>query len=270
MRHKPEGARTNRLLVGALVLLLLFAFFDGAFEPLVSWYEHTRFERDPSAQRAMMLGTRHFNARDTVAYDIDAAEYYFREAEHLDPDTPYLYHQLARVAFIRGDLDMALALIDIQIEKAGDSAPNSYYIKGLIEGYKGLYADAVRDYYHYVSLRKTPSWAAYNDLAWVLLKAERTEEARRELEKSLAYFPDNPWLLNSYGVALFEVGQDTQALEALRHAAIYAPRVSKSEWLAAYPGNSPRSAEQGLQTLTDSIEANIHMVQARLGVNDVQ
>ena len=90
---------------------------------------------------------------------MNRAEIFFQRAVQLDPHLPYVFHQLGRIAFLEGDFNLALSYINTQIDLEGSTTPNSYYMRGLIEGYMGDYTDAETDYVHY--LKYDPiDWAA--------------------------------------------------------------------------------------------------------------
>jgi tetratricopeptide (TPR) repeat protein len=200
---------------------------------------------------------------------MSAASYFFTQAAQMDPKLPYVYHELARISFLGGDFTKAMAQIDFQISMHGDSEPNSYYIRGLIEGYMGDYADSAKDYEHFLTFDPN-DWAAMNDYSWVLLKANRPQDAADVLVRGLALFPDNPWLLNSYATALYELGQFHGALEAATHAENAAQNVTDADWLHAYPGNNPNVADEGITQLRESIADNVHTIELALVPHAVQ
>ena len=138
----------------------------------------------------------------------------------------------------------------------GNAAPNSYYVRGLIEGYMGSYANAADSYERYLAT-DPGNWAALNDYAWVLLKSERFEEALKATETGLGYFPDNAWLWNSKAIALFELARYEEARDAVMRASETVGGISEQKWLTAYPGNDPRTAGDGVRTLKDSIAQNM-------------
>ena len=231
--------------------------------------EEILYALDPSAERAFQYGARHFSSDDPARYDIDRAEHFFKLASLKDPTIPYLYHQRARISFLRGDFKRAMAQIDFQIQMHGDAAPNSYYVRGLIEGYMGEYADSARDYEYF--LRFDPlNWATLNDYAWVLLKAERFLDAAEVAARGLIDFPDNPWLLNSYAIALFELHDYQNALSAAQKASVEVAKVSEAEWLHAYPGNDPKVGSQGLAVFRKAVADNMHTIELAIASSTVQ
>jgi len=222
-----------------------------------------------SAQQAFDAGERHFDARNQSQYDINAAEHFFRIAAEKDPTLPYLYHELARIDFLRGNFTAALSKINFQISLHGDSEPNSYYVRGLIEGYMGRYDDSIVDYKHYLQF-DPHDWAAINDYCWVLLKANRPAEALAESSQGLVQFPGNAWLANTNTIALYEVG-DLQAAELeAREALIATAAVTPTQWLIAYPGNDPGVAGEGVAALQQAARDNMHTILTALASSTVQ
>jgi tetratricopeptide (TPR) repeat protein len=232
-------------------------------------HEDVSFFLAPSAAKAFSYGERHFNGSDMAGYDIDRAMYFFMEAEQLDPTLLHVHHELARMYFIHGDFEDAMAQIDVQIAEHGDSTPSSYYVRGLIEGYMGDYTDAATDYAHFLQFDPR-DWAALNDYAWVLLKADRPEDAARITARGLADFPDNPWLLNSRATALYELGDYAAALEAAQKASALVIDLTQMQWLKAYPGNDPRIASQGIAAFTLAVDDNMHTIGQALASSTVQ
>ena len=221
-------------------------------------YENLRYGLDPTSARAFEYGEKHFNATRASHYDIDRAEYFFNEAA-VDPSLPYIYHELARIAFLKGDFNLALARIDLQISLHGTTTPNSYYVRGLIKGFAGDYAGAVKDYETYLRT-DSRNWAAINDYAWVLLKADRPKEALIALDWGLMYWPENPWLHNSRATALFELERFKDAREAVEAAYRTVGSVDEADWLEAYPGNDPLIASEGITAFKKAVEENMHTI----------
>lgn len=221
-------------------------------------YEYVRFSLDPTPERAYAYGTAHFDATDPGHYDLVRAENFFNKAS-VDPSLVYVHHQLARISFLKGDFARALSQINLQISLHGSTTPNSYYVRGLIEGFMGDYEFAARDYERYIDHDPT-NWAATNDLAWVLLKAERPAEALAAIDKILPLWPQNPWLLNSKATALYELGQLEEAFNAAAAAAAAVHDVTEAQWSEAYPGNDPLIAGEGLEAFKKAVEENMHTI----------
>jgi tetratricopeptide (TPR) repeat protein len=220
----------------------------------------------PSAERAFAYGVKHFDAREPDVYNVEAAEWFYRKAFSIEPDLFYLRHELARIAFLKGDFEEAMEHINAHIDLYGNRAPNSYYIRGLIEGYMGAYDDSIADYALFLAY-EPGNWAAINDYAWVLLKAGKNREAVVATAGGLALFPDNPWLLNTNAIALYEIGLYEAAYEQALKAIRAVSTVTEHQWLVAYPGNDPRVAAEGVIALQDAAIRNMHTI--RLALQEV-
>lgn len=224
---------------------------------------------DPSAARAYEYGSRRFDARHPHTYDLERAERFFIMASALEPDYPYLHHQHARIAFLRGDFKTALTEIDREIELYGDAHHNAYYMRGLIRGFAKDYDGAILDYATYLT-HDHSNWAAVNDYAWVLLKAGLPEKAAEAVALGLQYHPDNPWLLNTNAIALAETGERSLARAAARRAKEMVAHLAERDWLTAYPGNDPKIASEGLKALRESIDRNMHTLMSDMEDNTLQ
>lgn len=249
--------------------MLIIAIYVSHFGTVRYAYEVQSVRLFPSAERAFAYGERYFNAKNETDYNISRAEYFFGKTADIDVTTPYLFHELARIAFLKGDFEVAMALINSQIELMGDSAPNSYYIRALIEGYKGDYAASARDYKYFLQFHPT-NWAAVNDYAWVLLKAGNAREASEATARALEWFPTNPWLLNTNATALFEVQDYTGALASAQKASSEVAKISEKDWLRAYPGNDPKTASEGVVAFKQAIQNNVHSITLALHSFEVQ
>src|SRR3989344_549590 len=225
--------------------------------------EDISFAFSPSAERAFEYGERHLNGMDVINYDLPRARTYFYKAAALDPSLLYVHHQIARIAFLQGDFGTALDHINLQISLHGDKSPSSYYVRGLIEGYIGDYAAAAKDYEYFLKFRPK-NWAGINDYAWVLLKAGRHAEAAAATEEALKYFPENPWLLNSSAIALYELGDVPAAHERVQQAWRYVQAVEEDDWLNNYPGNDPAIAGEGIATFRAAVADNMHRIELAL------
>lgn len=269
-RIKPTGRAPWVALVASLVIIGIFFFVnDRGFSSLLKTYEDIEFMLAPSAERAFDMGRKHLDARNPDDYDINRAEEYYEKAVALNPALPYVFHELARIAFLRGDFEAAMAYINEQIHMHGDFAPNSYYVRGLIEGYMGDYDASIRDYEHFLSFEPR-NWAAINDYAWVLLKAGRSRDAVVASAGGLALFPDNPWLLNTNAIGLYELGLYEAAHEQARKAVRAVGNLTEYQWLTAYPGNDPRSAADGIRSFQDAVVRNMHNARIADLADDVE
>jgi len=268
-----EKIQHTRALLFALavcvVVICAIVLFPGLRVQAQNIEENIVFALHPSASLAFQYGERHFNGQEPSEYDLARAEYFFEQAAARNPNTPYLFHELARIAFLEGDLTRALVLINIQIALHGDSEPNSYYVRGLIEGYMSDYADSAVDYKYFLQF-DPEDWAAMNDYAWVLLKANEAQQALSVTQHGVALFPKNPWLLNSYTIALYETGDLLGASKNAVLALAATREVTQAEWLHAYPGNDPQIAAEGVAALQKAAEDNMHMVGLAVATSTVQ
>lgn len=212
-----------------------------------------------SAASQFQTGTYFLNTR-SANYDTERAQKYLSRAARIDPTYPYVHHELARIHFLNGNFDLAELHATIEIQNNGDATPQAYYVRGLIRGFKGEYEGAIKDYAQYLE-HDTNNWAAINDYAWVLLKANRFEDAIIASARGLQMFPDNAWLLSTNSVALAEHGYKGPAREQAHAAVLAAQHVTEEEWLTAYPGNDPRIAREGVQALQDATVLNAQMLQ---------
>ena len=264
------GKRNRRglFIAGIIILPALIWFMRPAV--FVYPYEDVMVFVAPSAERAYQYGTGHFDATHPELYDIGRAGMFFNKSRELDPSHALAYHQLARIEFLRGDFYHALVLIDKSIELQDESVnPSSVYVRGLILGFMGRYDEAARNFE--VFLAKYPSnWAAVNDYAWTLLKAERAHEVVDVVARALEDSPTNPWLLNTYAIALYETGAYTDALLAAQKAKATVADVSEEDWLIAYPGNDPEIARDGVAAFKNAIAENMHRIEVVLGASAVQ
>jgi tetratricopeptide (TPR) repeat protein len=269
LKKNPNHKNIIPLVLAALGCAVLLTVNTPAGLAIQEAYERAALTVAPSGTRAFAYGERHFDAQNPSEYDVNRAYALFVQALKLDPTLAYVHHEIARIHFLRGDFGDALAQIDIQIEQHGDSTANSYYVRALIEGYMGDYADSANDYAHFLQF-DPHDWAGLNDYAWVLLKAGRFADAASTTAAGLQDFPDNPWLLNSNAIALYEEGHIAEAQLPAQQAAAAAAALSEADWLHAYPGNDPKIAADGLAAFRTATAANIHMIDAALASSTVE
>ncbi len=214
----------------------------------------------PSATRAYELGNIHLDSTTAAEYDIERAGALYRRALTLDATLPYVRHQLSRVEFLRGNSALALKLVNQEISLRGNTvSPSSYYVRGLILGYMDRFEESAASYELYLRTDST-NWAAINDYAWVLLKADRPHDALISIDWGLISWPENPWLLNSRATALYELGDIDAAYESILLANHEVTSLSEREWLEAYPGNDPLIAAAGVAVFKEAVQENMHTI----------
>ncbi|MDB5187852.1 MAG: hypothetical protein JWO50_372 [Candidatus Kaiserbacteria bacterium] len=259
---KSKKLRTNFItLLPYIVLTILFLCI--VWSRAETLYEDITFFANPTADRAYNYGLLHFSEQYPKKYDLDRANYFFTESAKLNKQQPYVYHELARIAFLKGNFPLAMQHINTQISLHGDSEANSYYVRGLIEGFAGDYVDAIDDYKHFLQF-DPHDWAAINDYSWVLLKAGKSAEAAKATTDGLKYFPTNPWLLNSNATALFEIGDFKGAYASIQRAQVAVQKLSNAEWSHAYPGNDPAIAGTGVSSFKDAVAQNLARITTAL------
>lgn len=259
--HLIKSPHMKLWIGGVIVLVLSMLYFARDVHVIRSTREDVSLALSPSAERAYQYGNHHFDSAFPGSYDVDRAEYLFNKAHELDPKFPYVQHQLARVEFLRGNFDVALSHIngEINLSPEGPTSKSSYYIRALINAYRGDYETSGRDYKKFLKSYPT-NWAAINDYAWVLLQDDKARKAVDVTLKGLMHHPENPWLLNTNAIALYEIGMTDAAREQARKATQAIMHTDEEDWLKAYPGNDPRVASDGLFSFKDSIVHNMHMM----------
>ncbi len=244
---------TNLTIIGAVCALVIAL--------TVSYRERIAFYIEPTAARAYTSGMHHLNSLDAAAYDIAEAEYFFMKAAEIDPQYPYVQHQIARIHFLQGRYPEALDAINTEVANDPTERAPVFYMRGLIEGYLGEYDAAVQDYERVVRL--TPDrWEGRVDYAWVLIKTNDFTTALHVVDEGLNALPDNAWLLSMRAVILHEQGNNADALIAARTAKEAVGRIDERTWLIAYPGNAPEAARVGIQTLRESAQKNLDLIEA--------
>lgn len=191
-------------------------------------------------------------------YNPERAEKYFKQALEIDSNIPGAHYQIARIYFVRGNFYTALQEINKEIELNPDFK-RSYYVRGLVRGYSRNLAEAESDFKEFLKW-KPESWAGWNDLAWVYFQEGKYKEARDSARKGLDIYPDNPWLLNSLGVALLNTGEKYDAKEAFAKALSVAESMVPEDWGRAYPGNNPEIYSEGLLKMKESIGNNLKLL----------
>lgn len=217
----------------------------------------------------LRLGQYYFNHDEDPEgpYDLVRARSYYEEIIIRDPEYNVLpWYQLGRISFLEGKFSSALYLFNKQIELFGDEIPNVYYMLGLTYGYRAKVlgyeedwepaADAFRTY---ITYDETAPWARV-DLAWVYFSEGKFEEMKAPLEEGLLHHPDNPWLLNMYGLALMNTGDRDAAHAQFLRAEEVAATLSVADWGHSYPGNDPASWETGLLSFQEVIKKNRTLV----------
>ncbi|KKW19729.1 MAG: Tetratricopeptide TPR_1 repeat-containing protein [Parcubacteria group bacterium GW2011_GWA2_51_10] len=249
-------SRARVLASTVAILLCAFALSAGS-----TIWQYTRSAslatlRSPhDAALRFEIGNYYFGAG---AYDLKKAEKYFRETLELDAEFQGSHYQLARVYFIRGDFYDALREINEEIQMYPDNK-RSNYVRGLIYGYTGKLPKAEADFQEFLEW-KPDSWAGHNDLAWIYFQRGKYQEAVDAAAEGLRIAPYNPWLLNSEGVSLLNIGDKKGARAAFERALMILESMSPEDWGRAYPGNDPNVYQTGFDSMKSAIQKNLQLL----------
>ncbi len=192
-------------------------------------------------------------------YSLSAADAVYSIALAFDPTVPDVWHQRARIDFLRGDFPSALTKINKQFEVHGNELMASHYIRGLIYGFNHQYLEAEVDFKTFLDWDPT-NWAANNDLAWIYFAQGKFTQAAVQARLGLVSSPNSPWLLTTHAMSVYNLGDVYTARDELLRAKALAAKLSVRDWIWAYPGNDPRVAAEGLTTFAHAIDADIELV----------
>jgi tetratricopeptide (TPR) repeat protein len=263
MRVYKKNILVTGLILGFLIIIICIGVFvrvypDATYNVLISLRVPSTVLGEIYSKDAIILyklGSRHMGGDG--AYNLKLAEQFLSEAIVLDERLPYVHYQRARIYFVNSQYAKARAEVNKEIEYNPDYA-RSYYLRGLINGYDGKLEQASEDFTEFIT-RKPYEWAGYVDHAWVLFQLGDYEGVRNRMETILET-SRNAWLLNAYGVALLNLGENEKALEAFNEAKNLASRMTPEQWGVAYIGNDPRIYTAGLEEMRKNINENIERV----------
>ncbi|MDP3779485.1 MAG: tetratricopeptide repeat protein, partial [bacterium] len=261
LRHTFNG-HTSKIAVMAVVFS--FALFLSVFHSQVGIFIWNEFHLprialalNPDARFAKAIGDYYFNQGGNGDYKPETAKVYYQKALSWDPMAPDAWHQMSRIDFVKGDMRAAYDDIDKQIALHGDSLPNSYYMRGLIEGYIGNLDGAQKDFQRALEVGDSRHWATHNDLAWIYFLKGDFASAERIAAQGLSMNPGNPWLLNSLGTALLNEGKGEEAKKILAEAQTATDKLTVEDWRRAYPGNDPKDAPTKMKAMQDLVAYNL-------------
>lgn len=266
MRRRILLYLLSLLLVGAVLGGWAFYRHAGAYRSSLAFFALDRLHMpgvasllDPrDSSLAYKIGNFYLGEN---AHDLEKAEKYYKKALELGYAEPaYLYFGLSRAYFFEGRYNKAIEAIN-ETMRLNPSIRNTYYMRGLIYGYKNSLPEAEADFSKFLEL-KPESWAGANDLAWIYFRQGKFVEVKTLMEQALIYNPENPWLHNSLGVALLNTGNKEGARAAFEEALTAFKAMTPGEWGRAYPGNDARYHAQGLASTIHSIEKNLALLPA--------
>lgn len=219
------------------------------------------------AKLAFTIGSYYFgnqfatSTRAVRPYDLPHAKKAFTKAILINPKMPLAHYMRARIAFIQSDFAGALSDLNAELTLYPENK-RVLYMRGLTYAYRGLPGDltlAERDFRDFVAWAPR-EWAGHNDLAYVLAKEGRYEDARAVLLESIGKTTGgktNPWLFNALGVMELNLGNSTNAIWALEQAQTYAAKLTDQDWQKVYPGNNPSNAHSGVRAMQAGIARNL-------------
>lgn len=205
------------------------------------------------------IGTQKYN---TTLYDIDWAETFYSLADDSDnKKVMWLNYQLSRIHFIRGNLDVAIKYADKELEIHPTNC-RTHYIRGLAYAYMDTEKSLDKAISDFETFNKCfpGTWAGHNDLAWFWFRKGNMEKVIEVAEEVTGKYPDNPWIQNTYGTALMNVGRLAEAKKAFEAAKKSADVMTQSDWGIAYPGNDPSIYSKGLDAMRKSINENLKIL----------
>ncbi|OGF82703.1 hypothetical protein A3B18_00285 [Candidatus Giovannonibacteria bacterium RIFCSPLOWO2_01_FULL_46_13] len=241
------------------VLVFGFLLFGDALAR-VAWEKHKFADLSlalnfSDADLALGIGNYYFGQG---AYNLDKAQKGFKEATRIEPKILWGHYQLARIYFVKGEYDEALLEINKELE-ANPENLRSLYVRGLINAYADKLPEAENDFRRFIAWAPK-GWAGYNDLAWILAKQGKYQEAKNILLAALSEIPrasDNPWILNSLGVAELNLKEYKNARGTFEKTKISLEKLSLKDWQAAYPGNNPEESASGLEDFKKAVDENL-------------
>lgn len=232
------------------------------------WPQTAVFLIRNDADLAMFIGNYYFNGViGSKEYNLDIAQKAFEKAVKINPKILWGHYQLARIYFIKGDYDMALSEINMELS-ANPQNLRSLYVRGLIYGYRNQADDlekAEADFRRF-TLWSPKEWAGYNDLAWILSKEKKYAEAEKTIKQAFKEASEaeiNPWLWNSLGVAELNLKKYSDAANSFKKAKELAVGLTAKDWVRAYPGNNPSTGSAGLSAFLKAISENLNRAESK-------
>lgn len=208
----------------------------------------------------LKLGNLFFGGNPSL-YNLQLAQYFFTHSSYpLFGQAPeFSHYQLSRTHFIQGNFEIAIkeALVELELYPHNT---RTYYILGLTYGYMNKEQSAIDAFSKFIEYNPD-SWAARNDKAWLQFRIGDLEGAL-ETMGPVANFR-NPWVQNTRGTLLLNMGKIAEAREAFIEAQEIVSAMTDEDWGKAYPGNDPRIYAVGLSAMQTSIANNLELVEGK-------
>jgi tetratricopeptide (TPR) repeat protein len=123
---------------------------------------------------------------------------------------------------------------------------------------------AIEDFITFNATCVKNSWAGHNDLAWFYFRKGDIKNMRSTIEPMATLYPTNPWVHNTYGLALLNLKDYKGAHDAFEKAKVAASYMNEQHWGKSYPGNNPEIYSKGLESMRATIEANRLLAEEKL------
>lgn len=184
----------------------------------------------PTALRAQIAGLA-----DSARGELTPAEKQFRQAIQLDPKFVAAHYFLARLLYTRNRFDAAIQESKVTIALSPDFV-RAYENLGLC--YEGKDDPKQAEYWYREAIRRNSEAADKTewpllDLATLLVRNEKIDEARPLLQQALALNPQNAQTYFQMGILLEKSGDPQSALEQLHAAIKLDPKLAGAYYRAA-------------------------------------
>lgn len=256
-----------KILIGivAVSAVLLSQYYFKSEEGQTQYTSLSSIEHIDSPQELFNQGSQHFGGE---TYNLTLARAAFTRQLMLNPTfSEFSWYRLGRIDFVEGEFRSALYKFNEQISYFGDAVPNVYYMLGLTYGYLAQETGSEEDWQQaeesfltFMRYAPTSPWPRV-DLAWVYFAQGNYEAMVPILEEGLQYEPDQPWLLNTYGLALLNTGETERARAIFMRAAEEAEKLTVEDWGEAYSGNDPQTWESSLEIFRNTIKDNLALTE---------
>lgn len=252
------------LSIGAVLTVTIFGYFF--------YNQYPDSPVDTTSMSDFELAEYYFNHGGEGEYDLAKARKHYGlviiNADEGGIDASEVHqswYQLGRIDFLEGKFDAAIYKFNRLLDLYGEVIPNVHYMLGLTYGYKARKNDSDEDWQAgadafstFIDFAPESPWPRV-DLAWIYFSQGKYEEMKPVLEKGLEYRPDNPWLLNMYGLALLNTDNKEEAGNYFAKAKESASLLTEEDWGQSYPGNNPEIWGEGLAEFRSIIEHNLEL-----------
>ncbi len=151
-----------------------------------------------------------------MAGDLEQAEASFENALSLDPNHVKSMLNLSRVLLDAGRPEEAVALLEVALD-IDPVSDDGYRLRGIAYYELGRDQDAIDSFREAITVNERDSWSM-NNLALVLIRQEKFEEALLPLARATELRKDVAVFQNNLGIALERTGHVAAAQEAYRSA----------------------------------------------------